>query len=59
MESLTGADHADTYYKAPDLGYAYAALGETYSRLAVQPWRPGNLEDRELARSPVLVSKES
>jgi eukaryotic-like serine/threonine-protein kinase len=46
MESLAGADQADTYYKAPDLAYAYAALGETYSRLALQP---GGLETSRIA----------
>jgi len=46
MESLASADQADTYYKAPDLAYAYAALGETYSRLAMQP---GVLETSRIA----------
>jgi serine/threonine protein kinase len=37
LEALSAADQADTYYKAPELAYARSALGETYSRLAVQP----------------------
>jgi tetratricopeptide (TPR) repeat protein len=40
FEDLSAADHADTYYKAPDLAYARSALGEAYSRLAVQQGIP-------------------
>jgi len=40
FEDLSAADHADTYYKAPDLAYARSALGEAYSRLAVQQGVP-------------------
>jgi non-specific serine/threonine protein kinase/serine/threonine-protein kinase len=37
LETLSAADQADTYYKGPELAYARSALGEVYSRLAMQP----------------------